>query len=163
MSLAGDHIAIASHGLPVEGGHLVLGVGAAITYGAHAQFPLAKAEMHIGGLVFIVVADEVCARIGRQAKVRSRGLVGIYMNSSEGRVDLDILLLAVGVLVHMNAEATRRKSSHRKQSEANGNLLNSLLHHDLRPSCLCYTPRFGGRFLESTGNRPRDSCHFLRQ
>ena len=141
--LAGKHLAIAAQCLLVESSHLFLAVRSGVRNRPNPQLPFAKAQVHIGTLVFVVRLNRLGAGIHRQPQVCSRSLVGVYMHSAKWRIHLDILLHPVGILVHMNP-ASRHSSRQRQAGHKN----RQVPYHGNRPLPR-YTPASRCRFPES--------------
>src|ERR1700691_192889 len=83
IALASDHIAITTERLLVEGGDFFLRIHGGIGDGTYAQLPFTETKMDVCGLVFIVVGDDLGARIDGEPEVGCRSLVGVDMYGAE--------------------------------------------------------------------------------
>jgi len=68
ISVAGDDIAEAAHGVFVERDHLIARIGRLVGDHPDAELELAEAEVHIGGLVALVVWSDLGSGIDGQPR-----------------------------------------------------------------------------------------------
>src|ERR1035438_9080409 len=109
--MALEHLAVFLELIFVEVDELGGGVVRLILQGNHLQ-PEAKAlDVHVGALVFAIglFLPQAGPRIDRKAHV---SLVGAFahMNTADGRVDVDLLVFPVLLLLHVHAASGQEQS-----------------------------------------------------
>src|SRR5690242_1148520 len=105
IALAADDVSVAAERFLVKGEHLVLRVGSLVVDDLDAKLPLAEAQVHVGGFVAFFVGCDGGSGIDGKANVGGIGVAGADVEATERRIDLDVLLAAVGALVFLKAAA----------------------------------------------------------
>jgi DNA-binding transcriptional MerR regulator len=110
-SLAADDISVAPERLLVKGEDFVLRVGCLVVHDLYSELPFAKSHVHVRGFVSVFVGRNGRAGIDGQAHIGGIGFVGADVQAAQRRVDFDVLLVAVCVLVHLDAAAGREQQA----------------------------------------------------